>query len=96
MAKNSFDKREIFYKESQGKNDKNILERYDVMVGYYEKNPERIIDNEKTLSTLYGNDMVLMQDEPLRERLLKLLNLDFVKEHRREEQVRNFVMTHSL
>lgn len=72
-----------YYIESQGAwRDQEILGRYQVMINYFAENPERIFDNEKTLSTLYYNDVILAQDENLRSRLLGLLNLDLVKKQR--------------
>lgn len=92
--RNSF-KTEIkgYYTKSKGfSRDKKILERYRRIIEYYEANPERVItnetprgvvDNETCLKLLYYNDIVLYQDESLRDKLRDLLNSDIVRKNRR-------------
>jgi hypothetical protein len=87
-----------YYSESQGfTRDPKISKRYKKIIEYYEANPERVIthetitnetpkgviDNEEYLKILYYNDIVLYQDEALRDRLRNLLNSDIVRKNRR-------------
>ncbi len=78
-------KSKIYYSESQGNlRDKEILKRYDVMIDYYTTNPGRVLDNKESLSLLYYNDRVLMENERLRSKLLNVLNVGIKKQENKK------------
>ena len=69
---------DIFYRKSQGQSrDREIIERYRIIISYFIDNPDRINANGLALSILYHNDAVLMKHEPLRNELLeRVLNCE--------------------
>jgi hypothetical protein len=73
----------FWYSESQGiSRDKEILAKYEIIIKYFEANPQRIQDNEETLRLLYYNDIILNQNENLNNRLIKMLNSESAKRAR--------------
>ena len=62
------------YSDRVGENmEREILERYKVIINYYVENPHRIADNSKKLTDLVYRDAVLKKDDHLKKRLYQIL-----------------------
>ena len=70
---------EPFYRKSQGKKgNREIIERYKVVIDYFIRNPERAVSeiNQRLISEMVYNDVILQEHRSLCHMILgRILNL---------------------
>ena len=65
---------QVPYSDRVGENrEKEVLERYKVIIDYYVANPHRIPSNSRELELLCYGDKILKKDKLLRKKLNELL-----------------------